>query len=70
MPFFGDKEAEPAIVGDKPFVCTVCGNDRFIHRRAQMNTAVATFFKLDWANRSAECLVCSKCRYVHWFLRE
>jgi hypothetical protein len=27
-----------------------------------------TFFGLDWANRTARCLVCERCGYVHWFL--
>jgi predicted nucleic-acid-binding Zn-ribbon protein len=48
--------------------CTVCGCERFFERRAQLNTAAATFFNLDWANATAECWVCGQCGYVHWFL--
>ena len=48
--------------------CQVCGFDRFFRRRGQLNTAVASFFSLDWTNPEADCLVCGRCGYVHWFL--
>ncbi|NOT31823.1 MAG: hypothetical protein HOP15_15365 [Planctomycetes bacterium] len=38
--------------------CLVCGGDLFFARKGQLNTAVASFFNLDWTNPSA----------VHWFL--
>ncbi|WP_218145918.1 zinc ribbon domain-containing protein [Bacillus sp. MUM 116] len=47
--------------------CIHCQHDRFEHGYAQLNTAVATFFKLDFANRSATVLTCHRCGYVHWF---
>jgi hypothetical protein len=34
----------------------------------KLNTATASLFNLDWANKSATCLVCSDCSYIHWFL--
>ena len=64
------QEPEEVFVCDEPFRRTVCGNDRFWRRRAQLNTALATFFNWDWANRTATCAVCSKCAYVHWFMRD
>lgn len=69
MGLFG-KDGETFEVGGKPFRCLVCGDDKFHHRRAQLNTAVATFFNFDWANQSAECYVCAKCGYIHWFLKD
>jgi hypothetical protein len=48
--------------------CKVCGFDRFFFRRGQLNTALATFFSLDWVDATAECWVCGRCGYVHWFL--
>ncbi len=48
--------------------CEICKNDLFWSRAAQMNTAVATFFSLDWVNPTADCFVCANCGYVHWFL--
>jgi predicted nucleic-acid-binding Zn-ribbon protein len=47
--------------------CLACGNTEFTSRYAQLNTAVATFFNLDWANRSARCEICTRCGYIHWF---
>lgn len=50
--------------------CPVCSNTSFWTRRVQLNTAVATFFNFDWANRSATCFVCSDCTHISWFLAE
>jgi hypothetical protein len=70
MGLFGSKEGEVFEVCGKPLKCQVCGEDKFFHRRAQLNTALATFFNFDWTNQSAECYVCDKCGYIHWFLKE
>ena len=72
MPLFGQRQydAETVKVGQKTLICLVCGHGRFRRRRAQLNTALATFFKLDWANRSATCFICEQCGYIHWFLAE
>ena len=50
--------------------CGVCSGRQFWRRRAQLNTALATFFGLDWANRTAVCLVCDNCGHIMWFLQE
>lgn len=68
MGLFKKKEPEEVIVCGRRFACTVCGNDRFWRREAQLNTAIATFFSFDWANRTAQCAVCANCGYIHWFL--
>ncbi len=49
-------------------VCPICQNNQFWTRQAQLNTAAATFFNLDWANKSATCFVCSECTHISWFL--
>lgn len=61
-------QGEPVKVLGRDFTCQVCGHDRFWHREAQLNTAVATFFNMDWANPSATCLICTHCGYIHWFM--
>ncbi|MBN1508152.1 MAG: hypothetical protein JW955_14975 [Sedimentisphaerales bacterium] len=61
-------EPEEVEVCAKPFHCTVCGNDRFRRPKALLNTSWATFLGFDWANRQADCVVCSRCGYIHWFL--
>ena len=48
--------------------CKVCGFDLFFMRKGQLNTALASFFSLDWTNPTANCVVCGRCGYVHWFL--
>lgn len=48
--------------------CPICDNDLFWTRRAQLNSAVATFFNLDWVNRSATCFVSSDCTHISYFL--
>ncbi len=65
--FTSDEPVQYEIAGGL-FRCHTCKNDLFWKREAQLNTAVATFFNLDWANKSATCLVCSECSYIHWFL--
>jgi len=54
-------EPEAAEVCGKPFHCTACGNDRFRRCKALLNTKLATLFKLDWTDRRADCVVCSRC---------
>ena len=68
MPFFKKEEAISYEIQGNVLKCTLCGHDEFHKREAQLNTATATFFNLDWANASAVCLVCDKCGQIFWFL--
>lgn len=69
MGLFGKKEAESyMIAGEIELACRICKHDRFWRREAQLNTPVATFFNMDWANATALCLVCEHCGYIHWFV--
>lgn len=52
----------------KELTCLICGGNRFYKREALLNTPGMTFLKLDWANATANCRVCSDCGYIHWFL--
>ncbi len=47
--------------------CPVCKNSLFWAQQAQLNTAVASFFNVDWANKSATCFICSDCTHIMWF---
>lgn len=69
MGLFGKKKRIPQAVEVKgnPLVCQVCKNDEFFERKIQLNTRAATLFKLDWANRSATCFICSNCTHIYWF---
>jgi len=70
MSLFQEEEPQPVEVLGNELKCPVCSNKLFWTRKAQLNTAIATFFNLDWANRSATCFVCSKCTHISWFLGE
>src|SRR6187399_1995312 len=35
-------------------ICSVCDFDLFFERKGQLNTAVASFFGMDWTNPTAE----------------
>jgi hypothetical protein len=63
------KKAEPQTIEVKGHVlkCPVCNNEFFWRRGAFLNTAIATFFKLDWISRNATCFVCSECTHISWF---
>ena len=49
--------------------CVVCAGTEFVERKAQLNTPMASFLNIDWANTTALCQVCTRCGYIHWFLR-
>jgi hypothetical protein len=68
--FSKDKTIEQFFVKGKKLKCTVCEHERFYYRKSQLNTAVASFFDLDWANKSAHCYVCDNCTNIHWFLEK
>lgn len=53
---------------DRKLSCSHCGCADFHHRRAQLNTALATFFGLDQFNQSADVYVCRRCGRLEWFL--
>jgi len=58
------------VAGGKKIVCPHCGGDEFAKSKAQLNTAAMTFFRLDWANKSATTLACTQCSRIQWFLKE
>jgi predicted nucleic-acid-binding Zn-ribbon protein len=64
------RKSEPQTIAVKghELKCPVCGNVNFWAKRVLLNTRLATFFDLDWANRSATCFVCSDCTHISWFL--
>lgn len=65
------KQAEEVRILDGVLLkCSVCQHDRFHSRKAMLNTKGATFFQVEWLNRNADCHVCDRCGFVHWFLRE
>lgn len=70
MGLFSKKEPEATVIrgAGKELACLVCGHDRFHARAAMLNTPGLTFLDLEWANKTAQCQVCARCGYIHWFL--
>ena len=68
MSLFSKKEPQTVDILGKELKCPVCENNTYWVRNAQLNTAVSTFFNLDWTNKSATCFVCSNCTHISWFL--
>ena len=64
----GGERGQVAFVADQPLKCVVCHHDRFRHRRAQLHSASASFFNLEWLGPTADCYICSNCGHVHWFI--
>lgn len=61
------RHARRASVLGRPLGCVVCQGDAFYSREIKLQTTGMTFFDLDWANESAEGVVCLACGYVHTF---
>jgi predicted nucleic-acid-binding Zn-ribbon protein len=70
MGLFSDEDTEAVTVQGKPLRCQVCQNDRFWQQKAQLHSGFATFFDVEWASPTCTCVICSSCRYVHWFFPE
>jgi len=54
----------------KKVTCPHCGHQEFAEGSAQLNTTGMTFIGLDWANKSAYTLLCSKCGHIEWFMQK
>jgi predicted nucleic-acid-binding Zn-ribbon protein len=48
--------------------CHACGGTLFLRREIKMTTTGMTFFDLDWANKSADGAICTRCGFVHTFM--
>lgn len=68
MGLFSEDKPKMMEVHSRQIKCVVCSNEYFYTREAQLNTSAASFFNIDWANKSATCLVCSECTHIMWFL--
>lgn len=71
MSLFENEDSSASIeIAGRPLTCPVCSGQQFWKKQAQLNTAVASFFNLDWANHSATCMVCNNCSHIIWFYNE
>ncbi len=65
-----DEEAAPRSIRGRQLVCPVCRHTEFFSREYLLNTRLATFFKVDWANHAATTYVCGQCGHIMWFATE
>jgi uncharacterized protein len=56
-------------VEGKKVTCSHCGNFVFAEGSVQLHTAGMTFIGLEWAQKSAYTLLCSKCGRIEWFMQ-
>jgi len=63
-----EREYGPVEVNGYPLSCQVCRHGEFWHHRAQLHTPIASLLDFEFTNRTADCAVCARCGYVHWFL--
>lgn len=64
----GREPAEFSIAG-RIVRCPHCGETKFMPSPALVNTRVATFFNVDWADSTATVLTCAECGRIEWFVR-
>jgi hypothetical protein len=63
-----DPEHGPIVVQGIQLRCYVCANASFWAKRIQLHTPFMTLMNLEAWNRIADCAICQKCGYIHWFL--
>ena len=61
------REAQECEVHGYKLACSICRHPRFWTRRSLLNTAAATFFNVDWANRQATNFIGERCGHILWF---
>lgn len=64
----GDGTIQVRVGANRQLTCSVCGGQRFHERNSLLNTRMATFFKVDWANKEATNYICVECGYIFWFM--
>ncbi len=63
-----DREYGPIIVQGRQLHCNVCSHTTFWAHQVQLHTPLMTFLDLEEWNRVADCAVCARCGYIHWFI--
>ncbi len=61
-------QAEPNVQPGAPQIrCVHCGWHDFTPREFLLNTRGMTLFGADAFNAGANCLICQRCGFIHWF---
>ncbi|GGC12244.1 hypothetical protein GCM10011352_43400 [Marinobacterium zhoushanense] len=56
-------------INEREIVCPHCSQRQFILKQVLLNTSIASFFNMDWANKSASSLICMECGHILWFIQ-
>lgn len=62
------REFGPVTVHGHNLRCQVCSYSEFWEHHVQLHTPAATLFNVEMFNRVANCAVCARCGYVHFFI--
>ena len=55
-------------VQGKQLHCNVCGNATFWQHEVQLPTPLFTFADAGEWNGVAQCAICERCGFMHWFV--
>ncbi|MDQ3475666.1 MAG: DUF2510 domain-containing protein [Actinomycetota bacterium] len=62
---WGQQQAQPS--GTQGLRCVNCHFTDFAQSEFLLNTRGMTMFDLDAFNAAANCLICRRCGFIHWF---
>lgn len=51
-----------------PMQCQACKHRYFYRHPVKLNKRLTGLLKLEWIDRDANCAVCARCGFMHWFL--
>ena len=54
-------------VRGRPLRCNVCDNATFWQHEVQLPTSVFSFLDAAEWNGAAQCAICERCGFMHWF---
>jgi len=55
------------LAAGRPIRCPHCGEGRFVHGSALLNSRGRRAFDLDWGDPAATVLVCAECGRIEWY---
>jgi len=58
----------PVEVQGRPLRCKVCDHATFWEQEIELPTSFLAFFSADEWNGLAQCAICERCGFIHWFV--
>ena len=62
------REFGPVEVQGKPLRCNVCDHTTFWEREIELPTSFLNFLAGEEWNGLAQCAICERCGFIHWFV--